>query len=100
MNENLINLENDIKNKEKENNEIKEIIKNKENELEKNMNIIKTLKEEISKLKQQILDEKANNMNLINKFDSLNNDYIILKEQNIKFENDKNKTPRRRKKTT
>ena len=88
--EKISNLEKDLKNIISENKNLKEIVCKKDDK-EKNANDIKSLKDEISNLNQQILKENESNLELKNKYNMLNNDYILLKEQNNNIENIKNK---------
>ena len=87
LKENLSLLENNLKQKEKENNELKGLLDNKKNDIEKYLKDIKSLKEENLKLNFQISEESEKNKILSNKFESLNNNYNLLKEHNIKIEN-------------
>ena len=87
LKENLSLLENNLKQKEKENNELKGILDNKKNDIEKYLKDIKSLKEENLKLNFQISEESEKNKILSNQFESLNNNYNLLKEHNIKIEN-------------
>ena len=87
LKEDLTLLENNLKQKEKENNELKGLLDNKKNDIEKYLKDIKLLKEENLKLNFQISEESEKNKILSNKFESLNNNYNLLKEHNIKIEN-------------
>ena len=84
----LSNIENELKNISTENQELKDMIKIKKDDMEKNIGEIKTLKNEISKLNQQILKEKELNLEINNKYNIVNGDYALLKEQNDKIKND------------
>ena len=90
LDENIDCYKNNLIDKQKENLELKELIKNKEDVIKKNLDDIKLLKEKILIFENKISEEIEKNNILTNRYDSLNNNYNLLKDQNFKIETTKN----------